>query len=69
MLPSGPEIRAARALIGASQEKLAAAARINPSTVRHFERTGSATLETVRALMAVLEGAGIEFVDRGVRLK
>jgi DNA-binding XRE family transcriptional regulator len=73
MLTTGNQLKAARALIGINQTKLAAAAQINPSTISDMERKGASTLtsgfETVRAVTIALEAAGIEFLDQGVRLR
>lgn len=64
------QCRAARALLGWTQERLAAAAEVNEATVRGFERgikrPHRASLSAVRR---ALEGAGVEFIDgRGVVL-
>jgi transcriptional regulator with XRE-family HTH domain len=76
MLTTGNQLKAARALAGLSQTQLAAAARINVTTVSAMEGKGSATLgsglDTIKAVMDALEAAGIELLDHGrpgVRLK
>ena len=65
------QIRAARALLGWSQDELATKARVGRSTIAGFEigkmgMTGSRAFEDV---LEVLEKAGIEFLDaiEGVR--
>jgi hypothetical protein len=75
MLTTGNQLRAARALAGISQAQLAKAADINVTTISAMEGKGAATLgsglDTIRAVMNVLEAAGIELLDNGpgVRLK
>ncbi|MFI5015549.1 MAG: helix-turn-helix domain-containing protein [Hyphomicrobiales bacterium] len=60
------QLRAARGLIGWSQEELAEAAKVGRATIADFEagkRTPYArTLETLRA---ALEAAGVEFTNGG----
>jgi transcriptional regulator with XRE-family HTH domain len=71
MTPS--QCKAARALLGLSQERLAAAAEVSPTTVTNFEIEKSVPQRsTLRAMQRALEAAGIEFQDgdaQGVRLK
>ena len=63
------QIRAARALLGWNAAALAKAAGVSPSTVQRVE-TGANSIELVRrALVAALDGAGIELVDKGARFK
>ena len=71
------EIRAARALLGWSQVKLAAAASVGVATVRRLETAGSeirGSVDTVWKIQRALENAGIEFIPAeagkgpGVRL-
>jgi transcriptional regulator with XRE-family HTH domain len=61
----------ARAALGLSLKKLAAAARVAPQTIVRFERGEKIRPSTVNSLRQVLEAAGIEFTDGhkpGVRL-
>jgi transcriptional regulator with XRE-family HTH domain len=74
---SAAQIRAARALIGITAEKLARSAHVGFATIKRFELgegilpSRSGTLERVKA---ALEAAGIEFIgdpikSPGVRLR
>jgi transcriptional regulator with XRE-family HTH domain len=69
---SPEQSRAARALLGWSQIKLAKRARLSESTIRNFEKRRFApTPANLAAIRAALERAGIEFLDgdqAGVRL-
>ena len=75
LIISPAQCRAARALIGWTQPKLAKAANLGLSTVVDFEkerRTLSA--QSIRCLTDTLQNAGIEFIAEngggaGVRLK
>jgi len=61
----------ARAAIGLSVKKLAAAAKVSPETVLRFERGEKLRKRTIDSLRQVLEAAGLEFTDGwkpGVRL-
>ena len=70
------QVRAARALIGWSQAKLAEAAGLPISAVERFE-TGSpdsVPAEAIEKMRAALESAGVAFIPRngggaGVRLR
>lgn len=70
MLITPEQIRAARALLRLDQATLAQSAGISIVTLRRMEdrhglsRVAPATVDLVRA---VLEKAGAEFIDRGVR--
>ena len=69
MLPV--QCRMARAAIGLSVKKLAAAAKVSADTIVRFERGESLRKRTVDSLRQVLEAAGLEFTDGrkpGVRL-
>ncbi len=70
MVITPEQIRAARALLRMEQDELARRAQVSVVTIRRLEapdglaRVAPATLDGVRR---VLEDAGAEFVDRGVR--
>ena len=58
------QCRAARGLIGWSQERLAKAAGVGLSTVRNFEKGRSEPMrQNIEALIRVLEAEGAEFMD------
>jgi transcriptional regulator with XRE-family HTH domain len=72
------DIRAARALLGWNQPKLAHAASVGVATVRRLEAAGMqirGSVESVWKIQRALEAAGIEFIPAeggkgpGVRLK
>jgi predicted transcriptional regulator len=71
------QIKAARALLGWSQEDLAQAAKVSIPTIKRLEATDGALggrQETGRKLIAALETAGIRFIEAngdgvGVRLR
>lgn len=76
MLTTGNQLRAARALADMDQGTLAKRAGININTVSAMEKKGgemlTSGLDKVRAVMTVLEEAGIEFLNHGspgVRLR
>jgi predicted transcriptional regulator len=71
------QVKAARALLGWSQEELALAAQVSIPTIKRLEaadgQLGGRT-ETVGKIRSALQRAGIEFIDEngggpGVRLK
>jgi hypothetical protein len=72
---SGRQIAAARALIGLSKGELARKAKIStPTLIRMEARFGEAVglIKNVAAVRAVLESAGIEFIngdEPGVKLR
>jgi transcriptional regulator with XRE-family HTH domain len=72
---STKQIKAARALLGWSQEKLAEAARISVPTVKRLEAVDGplgGRADTCYRLRTALETAGIEFTNgeaSGVRLR
>jgi hypothetical protein len=71
------QLRAARALLRWSAEDLANLSKIGVATIRRAELTEEQTSMTTAneaAVRAVLEGAGVEFIDEngggpGVRLR
>jgi transcriptional regulator with XRE-family HTH domain len=69
---SGYQMRAARALIGASQSDIAAAAGLTRQTIERMERSGSQPIvsrdSTVAAVLAALGARGVMFVPNGVVL-
>lgn len=76
MIDSG-QIRAARGFLHWSQGELAARAGLSVQTIKRIELagTGSAALDTVKAIVAALEAGGCTFLDddaehgSGVRAK
>ena len=72
---SPAQCRAARALLGITQSQLARAAKLGLSTVVDFEKERRVVSnESINAVKAVLERAGIEFTDgngdgEGLRIK
>jgi transcriptional regulator with XRE-family HTH domain len=75
---TGGQIAAARALTGISQAKLAARAKVEPSTLRQLETRGALANEPGETLVKIgraLEELGAVFIDEkdgagaGVRLK
>jgi predicted transcriptional regulator len=68
-MPITPQqVRAARALLQWSRPKLAKKVGVSLSTILRVEE-GTARPVTLRAIKAVLENEGVEFVPNGVRLK
>jgi transcriptional regulator with XRE-family HTH domain len=60
------QLRAARALVGWSREKLAEEADVSAETVKRFEFRGSdPKLSTLNKWRRALEQAGVEFIDDG----
>ena len=74
---TGPQIRAARALLGWSADELSQASAVSLRTIRRAELAESGTSMTAPnelALRRALEAAGVEFIDEngggpGVRLR
>ena len=74
-LPTGHQMRAARALAGLEQRQVATRAKLDPSTVTRMEAAGAKPVrghaDNVERVVDVLRRAGVEFVHeptRGVRL-
>jgi predicted transcriptional regulator len=71
------QLKAARSLVGWSQEKLASAAEISLPTIKRLEAADGALggrQTTAQKIKSALEKAGIEFIDAngggpGVRLR
>lgn len=62
-MPSVAQIRAARALLGWSQDQLAAEAEVGRATVGDFERGARQPIRlSLKAMRLALETAGIEFL-------
>ena len=72
---TGRHIRAARALIGWTQEDLSKKAKVALGTIKRmegFDGAVAARTETLGRVVATLEKVGVEFLDNdrpGVRLK
>ncbi len=69
MLTTGNQLRAARALVGMDQGTLAQRAGVNINTISSMEKRGAEVLtsglDKIKAVMAVLEGEGVEFLNHG----
>jgi predicted transcriptional regulator len=68
MLITGPQLRAARALLGMEQVELAKRARVARGTIRRmesFEGEIGARTGTLALVQRVLEKAGVEFLNDG----
>lgn len=70
------QLRAARALLGWSQERAGGAAGVSSMTIKRAEGSGkpSPSEVTIAAIRSALEAAGVEFIPEngggaGVRLK
>ena len=74
---SGPQIRAARALLGIGQQELSTLAQVGVNTVKRIEQSleMAGSVRTMWKIQMALEAAGIEFIPAdetrgpGVRLK
>jgi predicted transcriptional regulator len=60
----------ARALVGMDQGELARLAGVNINTIGSMEKRGdqilTSGLDKVKAVMAVLEAAGVDFLNHGI---
>jgi transcriptional regulator with XRE-family HTH domain len=69
MLTTGNQLKAARALAGMDQSELAEGAGLSVNTISTMEKKGAepltSGLQTIRAIMNVLEAAGVEFLNHG----
>jgi transcriptional regulator with XRE-family HTH domain len=71
------QLKAARALVGWSQDDLARAAGVSLPTVKRLEAAGGALqgrVETANSLMTALQREGVQFIEEngggpGVRLR
>ena len=67
---TGHQIKAARALLGLSAQKVANAAGVHLSTVQRFEAGQSDPMPIVRqSIVGSLMAAGVEFVPDGVKFR
>jgi DNA-binding XRE family transcriptional regulator len=75
LLVTGEQLRAARAMARIEQTDLARQADVSVETIKRLEKTTgpvSANVQTVDAVVRVLEAAGVEFTNGeqpGVRLR
>lgn len=69
---TGYQMRAARALVGASQADIAAAAAVTRQTIERMESSGRGPVvsrdATVAAVLAALGARGVVLLNRGVAL-
>ena len=78
---SAAQLRAARALLGIDQRRLAELAGLSPPTIQRMEASGGQVrgiIDTLMKVIEALEGAGVELIGdnapsagrgRGVRLR
>lgn len=59
------QCRAARALVGVTAEQLAASAGISHVTLKRFESGRTMQAETIDAIVAALQRAGVTFIAPG----
>ena len=71
----GPQIKAARALVGLTQDDIAQATGLSVQTIKRMETAGTrrSTVASVLAVQQALEAAGVVFIPEngggaGVRL-
>jgi transcriptional regulator with XRE-family HTH domain len=66
MVLSASQCRAARSLVGWSQDQLASASKVAKATIANFESGKRAPYErTLLDLQQAMEGAGVVFIDEG----
>lgn len=64
------QIRGARAMLDLSQVKVAQQCGISKTALTNIERgISDPKASTLAAIQRALEAAGVEFIERGVRLK
>ena len=69
MIEAGKQMRAARALVGWSQDELAGAAGLHVNSVKTWEaRERIGPGHAVEAMHTALEGQGVQFTNGGVQL-
>jgi transcriptional regulator with XRE-family HTH domain len=68
-MATGDQVRAARALIRMEARELAELADVSTATLRRFEGGANIHRKALRDILLALEAEGIEFIDRGVRLR
>jgi transcriptional regulator with XRE-family HTH domain len=62
--------RAARGLLNWSQSDLVERSGVSKKTIADFERgTTTPYGRTIQAMVSAFEAAGLEFIDRGVRMR
>jgi transcriptional regulator with XRE-family HTH domain len=66
-MPTAEQIRAARGLLNWSRPDLAKALGVSLSTIVRIERVNARRPILIRALRAVFEEQGVEFVPGGAR--
>lgn len=65
-----PQCRAARALLDWTQSDLVEHSGVTQKTITDFERGLTRPYQrTLTSLIATFEAAGIEFINRGVRMR
>ena len=67
---TGPQMRAARALVGLDQRRLAALSGLSLPTIQRMEAgdgTVRGTVDSLMKVVAALEGAGVELIGDGAR--
>ncbi|MCJ2053811.1 helix-turn-helix domain-containing protein [Methylobacterium sp. J-070] len=69
MLTTGNQLKAARALVGMDQTRLAEAAGLNVNTIRNMEAAGAGPIAgrsvNVQAVQRALEEEGLVFLNGG----
>lgn len=65
-LPSSAQVRAGRALLGWSQDRLAEASGTSRRTIASLELGAQVSVNTLHAVKTAIEEAGIEFVGEGL---
>lgn len=66
---TGPQIRAARSLLGIDQKTLAKKAGLSVPTIQRMEAAGGTvggTVDSMTRVIAALESAGVELINAGV---